>query len=372
MQKIKNKKEKKELLFKRLFINSFIYTGSSALPSIFGVFILPILSRFLNPDEFGILAIISLITGLISIFINATGIQAAVTRYYLEYKDRDLQEFIGTTYIFITILSICSVVLSFVIIYPLTNILFKTKVSLYPNWTIAFLSTFFGGYLLFPMAILRIREKPEKILLLNLIVIVSNYLVAIPLLFKKLKITAVLLGGLSSNLVIFLIATYYVFKKIKAKWTLNQGYLKEINSFSLPMLPYSIFSYVTSFSDRYFIERFFSVADLGLYSIANKLSFGVKMFVGSFGYTWGPYFFNEVKIDREGFKILFPKLARVWIFLIILLILFCSVFSKEMILLLTTKQFLKTYKIIPIFYIEYFFAFIYNFPNVVLLFEKKD
>jgi O-antigen/teichoic acid export membrane protein len=95
------------------------------------------------------------------------------------------------------------------------------------------------------------------------------------------------------------------------------------------------------------------------------------MFVGSFGYTWGPYFFNEVKMDREGFKILFPKIAKVWIFLVILLALACSVFSKEMILLFTTTQFLKTYKIVPIFYIGYLFAFVYNFPNAVLLFEKK-
>lgn len=359
------------MLFERLILNSLIYTGSAALPALFGIFILPIYSRFLDPVEFGILAIITLVTGLITLFVNSTGIQAGLTRYYIEYEKEDLQKFLGTTHIFLTILTVIGLIVSFVIIYPLTNIVFKAKIPLYPWWTIAFFSTFLGNYWLFPMAILRIQEKPKKILFLNIFLIISNYIVSIPLLFKGLKVTAILLGGLCSNLFVFLISNYYIFIKLRAKLIFVREYLKRLNAFSLPLLPYSLFSYVTTFSDRYFIDRFFTLTDLGIYNVANKISMGPKMLVGSFGNTWGPYFYNEVKIDKRKFAILFSKLIRIWAFLFTLLLLVFSIFVKEMVILLTTKKYFEVYKIIPIFTIGYLFAFFYNFSNAVITFEQK-
>ena len=62
--------------------------------------------------------------------------------------------------------------------------------------------------------------------------------------------------------------------------------IKEVCGYSLPLVPNQISGWILSASDRTIIAKFLSVAENGVYSVANKFSNLVGTFYGFFNLAW--------------------------------------------------------------------------------------
>lgn len=83
----------------------------------------------------------------------------------------------------------------------------------------------------------------------------------------------------------------YLFIKLKV-WKyytpklIDFSLIREVCSYSLPLIPNQISGWVLSASDRTIVARFLSVAENGIYSVANKFSNLVGTFYGFFNLAW--------------------------------------------------------------------------------------
>lgn len=83
----------------------------------------------------------------------------------------------------------------------------------------------------------------------------------------------------------------YLFFKLKA-WKyykpklVDLSLIKEVCGYSLPLVPNQISGWILSASDRTIIAKFLSVAENGVYSVANKFSNLVGTFYGFFNLAW--------------------------------------------------------------------------------------
>ena len=95
---------------KKVLENSFLYTFSSLLVKAIGFMLLPVYTKFLTPDDYGITNLVNSFTGVAS-FIVAFSLYSAIIRFYVDYKsDREkLKRFYGSIYLSISglILSDC-------------------------------------------------------------------------------------------------------------------------------------------------------------------------------------------------------------------------------------------------------------------------
>lgn len=83
----------------------------------------------------------------------------------------------------------------------------------------------------------------------------------------------------------------YLFYKLKIWKYYNPklfdlSLVKEVCSYSLPLVPNQISGWILSASDRTIIAKFLSVAENGVYSVANKFSNLVGTFYGFFNLAW--------------------------------------------------------------------------------------
>lgn len=69
--------------------------------------------------------------------------------------------------------------------------------------------------------------------------------------------------------------------------------------FSLPLLPGSIAYYLLSMSDRFFIERYLDLTQLGIYSTASTLAMILNILAYGAYKAFEPYFFKIY--GKEGF-----------------------------------------------------------------------
>ena len=75
--------------------------------------------------------------------------------------------------------------------------------------------------------------------------------------------------------------------------------LKDCLSYSLPTIPHVIAGWILDLSDRIFIERYYALADVGMYSIACKIGNLLLVISGAFRKAYMPYFYRLALDDNQ-------------------------------------------------------------------------
>ena len=154
--------------------------------------------------------------------------------------------------------------------------------------------------------------------------------------------------------------------------TIRRDYLKSICLFSLPLIPTLIGAWVLSLSNRLFIERYLSLADVGIYSMAATIASLYLIFSDSIRKAYFPIYFElassaNQKLAKEKLKNynnLLILISFIFIFLICL-------FSREAVIFLLDPRFHESYKLIPFLGLAYAAAVIHTTVNLSILQEKK-
>ena len=69
----------------RLLKNSSIYSGANVLQQMLAFFLLPLYTRFLTPNDYGIISVVNSVAAFLVILLNLS-LYAAVSRFYFDYK----------------------------------------------------------------------------------------------------------------------------------------------------------------------------------------------------------------------------------------------------------------------------------------------
>ena len=83
-----------------------------------------------------------------------------------------------------------------------------------------------------------------------------------------------------------------IIQRIKLKM-LDKVIFMKILQFAIPFLPAGIFTMVMELSDRYLLEWFLGIADVGLYSAGKKMGMLGLTIVMGFNMGWTPYFLKR-------------------------------------------------------------------------------
>jgi O-antigen/teichoic acid export membrane protein len=101
-----------------------------------------------------------------------------------------------------------------------------------------------------------------------------------------------------------------------------------------------------SISDRIIMERYISFSLIGIYSIAYTLAFSLNMFISSGYRAFEPEIFK--KFGQDGFSAFIEGLHKIFMFIIFSMAIALSLFSKEILQILTNGDFVNGYTLVPI------------------------
>ena len=150
----------------------------------------------------------------------------------------------------------------------------------------------------------------------------------------------------------------------------SAGLAKDILKFSLPLVPSNILRIVINQSDRFFIRTLLSVADIGIFGMAIKLGNGILMLVVyPFNMAFLQRRFEIVKKDDA--NIIFTRVFTYFSLVIFFLSLGLSMFSREILVLMTTPKFYRAATLVP-FVVLYCVVFSFRFHfNFGIFWSKK-
>ena len=227
----------------------------------------------------------------------------------------------------------------------------STKYSQY--FSILFIDVAFSIVLGILLNLLRLHRKSvfysvAVVSKLTVNLCLNIYLVA----FVKIGIKGILISQLISSIFLFLILLPYLLSNICPKFLLTP--LKEMLKYGVPLVLVSLLGILLNFGDRYVLNYFSSLNEVGLYSLGYKISGTINMFfvqpfvLGFFPAIW-------VITKRPNAKRFFAKVLTYFSFVTLWAVLALALFSEDFIKVFSlNSDYWGAYKVIPLICFSYF------------------
>lgn len=324
-------------IVKRDFVKSAsIYIFSTFINLSTPFFLLPILTRYLTTEEYGIISMINVSVSFLVPFITL-GATSAIQRQLIEDNNQKNKEYIFNSLLINTITEI----VLFLICFFYKNILYKiTGIPIIFFYQI-FLISISTVLIDIVLVILQMKKQEKKYAIFQNSMTIINFLFSILMIINfgmglKGRIYAIVFSkGLFA-----LIGICIIFKEIGILCKINKEYFKDIVfNFGVPLIPTSIKSVALTYTDRLFITNMVSISETGVYSVGNQFALPILFLAQAFNLAYVPWLFNKLKKDNFEEKIKIIKLTYGYFILIIIIAILWSVIIIPIIKYVSGKEF---------------------------------
>ncbi|MDA7639310.1 oligosaccharide flippase family protein [Akkermansiaceae bacterium] len=273
--------------------DGWVYLSGSLLLKSLGFLSIPIMTRLLAPEDYGILSIFAAYSAIAACLFTLNT-HVGISRYYHEKND-DFAEYFGTT------LLVCSL---FLLISFLGILLYQqslAKLLNIPSFVIPFLipSSLVIIFSSIHLQYFRSRKLPKKVRSFNVIVGFSSFILTIPFVYLHPE-THRYMGSLWAGVVIlFLVFAFVstrVYRGIKVR--IKKTHFSFMFSYGVPLLPAVISSSVLAQSDRVMIAKYQNYEEAGLYSFAFNIGIIMVTLSTPLANSFSPRYFELMREKR--------------------------------------------------------------------------
>ena len=343
-------------MIKSFIKNSFIYTVGALLTRGIGIILIPIYTRYLTPTEYGVVDLFMILGSIVSLTI-ALEIFQAVARLYPEAEESTKKYYVSTAFWFTVFVYLLYFVIS-IIYADFFTIILLDDISYLNVYYLATGAITTSGFFYFTSNQLKWQLLPKKaiivsILNLSIIAVISLYL----LVFLNLKVESMFIAQIFANIIASGFSIYYARENYKFIFIYTK--LKEMIELSFPLVFSSVSIFFALFIDRMLIKEFMGLEELGVYGLAYKFAAITSLVMIGFQSSLTPLVYRNYKEDSTPETI--SKLFNVFTILALVIVSGSILFSKELVLLMSTKDYYAAAPLIPIIVMAVFFSNMYIF-----------
>ena len=306
-------------------------------------FLLPFYLAFLTPEDFGVIGIVLIAQGaLVPLF--GLGLHDAVQRYYHGWLENERPERLGEIWI-------CVFIWSFLLCGALTaghkifDLLFK-QVGSMPYFVLGLWTAFFTTLIVVCLSVLRIRGELKYFAYASFGMFVTQSAISLFLVGVMLMgAVGYLLGGLFSSAIWAVILCIQFWRDASPSWSMQK--LREILSYSLPLIPTTILDGTIGMFDRYFLDHYVPLSSIGFYNLANQFGSVVVAANQSIKSAWFPFVYRIMQ-DRKDTATIISQFSFYYVAVLLPPSLLVALLSREVIEVFG-ERYLESYRFIPWF-----------------------
>lgn len=329
--------------FKRLAVHTSVYGLASALNASLSFILTPLYARFLIPADFGIVTIF-IITANFSATLFQLGTGTAIFRSVIQ-REIDKRIVLSTAFYFTLALIVPFLGILWLYSPYISSQLFGTLPDRALLLRMAFITAACDAVVTIPLAKLRIEERS----ILYSMLACGNFLLGITLnIYFVATIHMGIQGIILANLIragIYMAGSLIILLP-DLRPIFSYPVVKELVRFGAPLVPISIAALILSVADRYFLQYFSSLTEVGIYSVGYKLGSVLQLPIGAFQIAWPTVLFAVYKTPQaKGF---YSRLLTYFSLFLGSLALLIAIFAREAINLIATPEYSKAWQIVPI------------------------
>lgn len=327
--------------------NIFIYTFPKFASYGLNLITLPILTRILTPEDFGIVAFAGIFP-IVLVSIATLGITFGVERYYFEYRkdNQKLNALIFSSQLFLYSLLIISSGMFFIFKDFFSKIIMgnaKYGSVLF----IGFLSAYFNHIIMF---YLRLYQNMERATIHAVFTIMQAFAVSLISLllvwYFKLSYMGMLYGSLAGAIIISLALLFYFNRNTIAIF--NIRILFENIKYGLQLVPKSFTGFINRFFDKYMLNNMLSLSAVGIYNIGQGIGNAVVLLMNSATSSFQPVYYKEVFDKGQSASTTVGRIFTIFSYITLFPVLLLILFSQEIIYIIAPLSYYKAIDIIII------------------------
>ena len=303
---------------------SLIYGFGHILARLITFLLLPLYTHSFTQEEYGALSLAYAFMGF-ALILYRYGMDTALMKFSVQTSGIE-----RTKHITVILVSqiMTGIVFTFCL-YVCRNYLAYWVLGVSrPDWMIYIAAILFLDSLWnLPLLILRSEEKAIPFIGFSLLNVITT--MALNILFVVhwgYGIEGVFKANIIASAIVLLSTLPIIIERIKLKM-LEKAVFKKVFQFAIPFLPAGIFTMVMELSDRYLLEWFLGIAEVGLYSAGKKMGMLGLTIVMGFNMGWTPYFLKRGR--EKGAKIEFAKIATLFCGIMGYLFMLVSIWVSE-------------------------------------------
>jgi O-antigen/teichoic acid export membrane protein len=357
-------------MIKKILSHSAIYGLSPTIPKIAGIFVLPIITKYLTDVDYGIAGTIAAYTGLTTVF-STLGMNMVLTTLFYKYTNRYKwiwRQIYGFLQYWMIVFAVLQSVLLYFII-PDEAMENKWYIIILANFSTVFL----GATSLIGNLHYRVLQTPLPIAIRN---IVSGLLTVLANLIFVAHFKMGYMGWYISSFISGCFINLSYWWVVNKTWGLTPIYnfkwktIKKYLKISLPIIPHYYSSYLLNSSNRLVMDRFgVSIGTIGNYNLAAQFGSYFEMFTGAINMAIYPMTMEQIRDNKE--DIAKKMIFTMYIIIISATFLF-SLWSKEIFfMLIKNDQLMNLYPLAIILVMAHNYRSMYVASSNMFFYYEK-
>ena len=347
--------------------NSFIYLIPVIISSLIPLLTLPVFTRILTKEDFGVFALAQIYAVFMSGLANF-GLIVSYERNFFQYRDqKKTSELLYSTLIFVITAFSVFVFLTYLFKSHISRLIIGTSQHsslLFWAFCAVGFASFKTYYLTYFKNIENAKSFTRYTIYESLIGAFSSlFLVA----YLRIGVIGLVWGQLLASFIIFFILTTNFLKILP--FSFNWLILKESLKLSYPLTPRVFIGVIGQQFDKYMIGLLATTGGVGIYSIGQRISYIIFTYMTAIQNVYAPQVYRRMfdKAEKGGESI--GMYLTPFAYLSIAAALMISLFSEEIISILTPKPYHGAIDIVIILSMFYGSMFFGKQPQ--LIFAKK-
>ena len=347
-----------------------IYTLVSFLSAGVGFLLMPYLSHFLKPKEYGILAMVNSLVTILIPFVGLTAAGIIKVEYYEQKNKAEFASLFSSVQVLPVLPFIFVCVLSWALAIPIANF-FEIPADKYYWIPLSCILAFFSIYYETLISYNVTEQKPIVFAIFAL----SRLFIEVGL--TVLFITRLgygwegrLYSWLIATAVMFVISILYFKKKQLLTFNISKKYLRAALGFGLPLILHVVGKFIINQSDRIFIAKMISIEEAGIYNIGYQVGTIMLLIVSVVGNSIQPFFYERLASQTKEAKLEIVKMSYGIIVSFILMLLMITIATPTLFSLID-DSYTKGTKYVFWVGLSYFFWGVYLLFSGYIFFTKK-
>jgi len=357
------------MLNNKILKNSIIYIIGDILNKAIPFLMLPILTKYLTPSDYGIIASFGSFVSFLTIFIGIS-LNSAINVAFFKLDRETLRVYIVNAFL---ILAFSTLIVFFIVFIFDKNI--SEKLLLDKEWLYIGILVSLSQFIILLNTTLWIAEQNPKAYSIyqfaqTLLITILSILLVVGYNFGwKGRILSIIIGGFSFAIISLIL--------LKKRDYFSFGYniedIKHLFKFGIPMIPHQLAGWIRTSGDTILLISMVGANATGLFTVGYQVSMIMSVLTSAFNRAWSPYLYSQLKIDSKEKKIKIVKITYLYFIGIFILFILLYFFSNLIFKYFLDRKFLASIEfVIYILLANMFNGMYFMVVNYLFYTQKTD
>lgn len=332
-----------------------IYMLSNAISAGIPFLLLPVLTRLLTPEEYGQVAMFSVVTSALGA-LTGLSVHGAVGIRFFQQEKFEFPRYVATC-LAILIASTAVVFLLVGLLLPL--LVAFTKLS--ATWLlVAVLVSGAQFLILTQLSIWQSNNQPLKFSGLRITQSALDAAASLIMVVGLGMAWEGRAGGIAfATVVIACLALLLMYRNGWVKGYPDKQYARDALRFCIPLIPHTVGGMLIAMIDRFMISNLLDVASTGIYLVAMQVGMVLGLLTDSFNRAFSPWLFQSLKNPQPEDELRIVRFTYVYFISVLLIALIIGIFAPAILGIAVGEKFRTAAPIVVYITVGYAFGGMY-------------